>query len=85
MIDYEKTNRGDILRLVGAGAPGYGKLGDLMRVVERTRLGVLCENKHGAQVEFVYNCGAARLEATEWTNDFPEEAVTSAAPSEPVS
>jgi hypothetical protein len=73
MIDYEKTNRGDILRIVGAGAPGYARLGDLVRVTERTKLGVMVENKHGRQVEFVYNCGAARLEPTEWTNDFPEQ------------
>ena len=71
MIDYEKVKRGDILRLVGAGAPGFGVLGDLMRVLSRTTHGVLCENKHGNQCEFVYNCGAARLEPTEWINDFP--------------
>lgn len=71
MIEYENTNRGDILKIVGAGAPGYAELGDLVRVKERTKLGVLVENKHGAEVEFVYNCGAARLEPTEWKDDFP--------------
>lgn len=73
MIDYEKTERGDILKIVGAGAPGYAQLGDLVRVTERTKLGVMVENKHGQQCEFVYNCGAARLEPTEWRNDFPVE------------
>lgn len=77
MIDFQQTNRGDILRLVGAGAPGYAKLGDLLRVVERTKNGVLVEDKRGEQCQFVYNCGAARLEPTEWKNDFPAE--TSAA------
>lgn len=72
MITYEDTNSGDILRLVGAGAPGFGRLGDLVRVLERTQHGVLVENKHGERVEFVFNCGAARLEPTEWKNDFPE-------------
>ena len=72
MINYEATNRGDVLRLVNAGAKGFGELGDLVRVLERTKLGVLCENKHGSQCEFVYNCGADRLEPTEWKNDFPE-------------
>lgn len=71
-IKYEDVNRGDILRLVGAGAPGYAKLGDLVRVLEHTVHGVKVENKDGEIVEFVFNCGAARLEATEWTNDFPE-------------
>ena len=72
-IEYDKVNRGDILRLVGAGAPGFACLGDLLRVLERTKYGVLTENKNGNQCEFVYNCGAARLEETEWKNDFPVE------------
>lgn len=79
MIDYDKTERGDILRIVGAGAPGYAQLGDLVRVTERTKLGVMVENKHGKPCEFVYNCGAARLEPTEWRNDFPEQSGESAA------
>ena len=74
MIDYAKTNRGDILRVVGAGAPGYYKLGELVRVLKVVANGVLAENQDGIQVEFVFNCGAARLEPTEWTNDFPSEA-----------
>jgi hypothetical protein len=37
MIRYEETNRGDILKLVGEGAPGFGQLGDLVRVTERTQ------------------------------------------------
>ena len=71
MIDYAKTEVGDILKLTGAGAPGYANLGDLLRVKERTKCGVMVENKHGEDCEFVFNCGAARLEATEWKNDFP--------------
>ena len=73
MIDYNKTSRGDILRVVGAGAPGYAELGDLVRVVQVDSLGVKVENKRGVTAEFVYNCGAARLEPTEWTADFPSE------------
>jgi hypothetical protein len=71
MIEYSKTNRGDILRIVGAGAPGYAAIGDLVRVLEVTKNGVLVEDRRGEKVEFVFNCGAARLETTEWTNDFP--------------
>lgn len=72
MIKYEETNRGDILCIVGAGAPGYAELGDLVRVTERTVHGVMVENKHGDPMEFVFNCGAARLEPTEWKDDFPK-------------
>jgi len=71
MIQYDKVKRGDILKLVGAGAPGYAELGDLVRVLEHTKNGVRVENKHGKNVEFVFNCGAARLEPTEWREDFP--------------
>lgn len=73
MIEYSRTKRGDILRLVGAGAPGYAKNGDLVRVEEVTTNGVKVKDKHGSPCEFVFNCGAARLEPTEWTNDFPKD------------
>ncbi len=71
MIEYSKTERGDILRLVGAGAPGYAQLGDLVRVTEVQPNGVKVEDKQGNPCEFVFNCGAARLEQTEWRQDFP--------------
>ncbi len=70
MIDYAKTERGDILRLVGAGAPGQAEIGDLVRVLEHTTNGVKVETKTGSTIEFVFNCGAARLEETEWEKDF---------------
>ncbi len=73
MIDYENVERGNILKLVGAGAPGYAKLGDLLRVTEKTQNGVRVEDKNGEDCEFVFNCGAARLEVTEWKKDFPEQ------------
>lgn len=71
MISYSETKRGDILKLVGAGAPGYANLGDLLRVTDVFPNGVKVEDKNGSPCEFVYNCGAARLEPTEWQNDFP--------------
>lgn len=73
MINYEKVNRGDILEIVGAGAPGYAANGDLVRVLTRTTHGVKVEDKHGHVTEFVFNCGAARLNPTEWKDDFPSE------------
>lgn len=76
MIDYATTQPGDILRIVGQGAPGYALNGDLVRVLKATQNGVEVEDKHGKSCEFVFNCGAARLEPTEWTQDFPEEAST---------
>jgi hypothetical protein len=73
VINYATVKKGDILKLVGAGAPGYANLGDLVRVTEVHTNGVKVEDKRGEPCEFVYNCGAARLEPTEWTNDFPTQ------------
>lgn len=71
MIDYEKVNKGDILEITGAGAPGYARLGDLVRVVETHKNSVSVENRDGDPCEFLYNCGAGRLKETEWKEDFP--------------
>ena len=75
MIDYSKTKYGDILRVVGAGAPDYVKLGDLLRVIEVYPHSVWVEDRNGILCEFSFNCGAARLEPTEWLEDFSNEAV----------
>lgn len=74
MVKYSELRKGDILRIVGAGAPGYASLGDLVRVTEVVANGVTVEDKCGDPCEFVYNCGAARLESTEWRDDFPSAA-----------
>lgn len=70
-IDYAKVEVGDILELTGDGAPGYARNGDLLRVIEKTLHGVKVEDKRGEVCEFVFNCGAARLNATAWNRDFP--------------
>ena len=71
MIKYSETRRGDILRIVGAGFPGYVELGDLVRVLRVDVNGAMTETRTGQRIEFVFNCGAARLEPTEWRDDFP--------------
>ena len=71
MIDFAKVQRGDIVRVVGAGAPGYAKIGELLRVTEVHRHSIYVENRDGKNAEFLFNCGAARLEETEWKGDFP--------------
>ncbi len=73
MIKYSKTSKGDILKIVGAGAPGLTELGDLVRVTKVESEGCTVETKTGSTIEFVFNCGAARLEPTEWKDDFPQE------------
>ena len=72
-ISYSKTNIGDILKVVGHGAPGYAENGDLVRVKEVHCNSVMVEDRDGNPCEFVFNCGAARLDPTEWKEDFPKE------------
>jgi hypothetical protein len=73
VINYSEVQKGDILRIVGAGAPGYAENGDLVRVKVVEHNSVTVENRKGFTADFMYNCGAARLEATEWKQDFPAE------------
>lgn len=76
MIDYSRVSRGDILRIVGQGAPGFAELGDLVRVTSVFKNGVWVEDLDGESRRFVFNCGAARLEPTEWKKwkkNFPPE------------
>lgn len=72
-IEYAETRRGDILKIVGAGAPGFAEVGDLVRVVEVHTNSVKVEDRNGRVGEFIFNCGAQRLEPTEWKEDFPED------------
>ncbi len=34
---------------------------------------VFVEDRNGKRVEFAFNCGADRLEPTEWEQDFPSD------------
>ena len=83
MIDYDKVQKGDILEITGAGAPGYAKLGDLVRVTKTHQNSVWVENRDGRLCEFVFNCGAGRLKETEWKTDFPVLEVASPKPQAP--
>lgn len=64
MIKYAELWPGQKLRITGAGAPGFAKLGDIVTVVstnEKDR----CDVRHdetGEEVFFALTCGAQRLE-----------------------
>lgn len=63
MIEFSKTKTGDKLRIVGAGAPGFAQLGDIVTVTScngRNRVDVVCDD--GEWAYFALTCGAARLE-----------------------
>jgi hypothetical protein len=63
MIEYSEIKAGDKLRITGAGAPGFAKIGDVVTVTKcngHNRLDVV--NEAGDEAYFALTCGAARLE-----------------------
>lgn len=62
MIEFDKVKVGDKLKIVGAGAPGFAKLGDIVTVTEVGRMRVDVVRDDGEQAYFALTCGAARLE-----------------------
>lgn len=63
MIDFSKVKAGDRLKIVGAGAPGFANLGDIVTVTKcngTNRCDV--EREDGETAYFALTCGAARLE-----------------------
>lgn len=66
MIEYDKVKAGDKLKIVGAGAPGFAKLGDVVEVIS-TDGKQRCDVKRddGETAFFALTCGAARLDPIE--------------------
>jgi len=71
MIKYSETRIGDILKVEVNGAPGFYEDGELVRVRKVTNWSVTVENKNGDVANFINDCGAERLQRTEWKNEFP--------------
>lgn len=66
MIEYAKVKTGDLLKVVGAGAPGFANLGDIVEVVS-TNGSNRCDVRRadGETAYFALTCGAARLAPVE--------------------
>lgn len=62
MIEFDKVKVGDKLRIVGAGAPGFAKVGDIVEVVKTGNRRVDVKRSDGEEAYFALTCGAARLE-----------------------
>jgi translation elongation factor P/translation initiation factor 5A len=62
MIKYSEIKKGNTLMIVGQGAPGYAKLGDLVVVKEVGLDSVKVANIKGEEAAFLYSCGAERLD-----------------------
>lgn len=52
MIEFDKVKVGDKLKIVGAGAPGFAKLGDIVTVTEVGRMRVDVVRDDGEQAYF---------------------------------
>lgn len=64
MIDYSKVKVGDKFKIVGAGAPGFAQLGDIVTATKTGERRVdVKHDKTGAEAYFALTCGAARLES----------------------
>jgi len=63
MIDYVRAGKGDVLGIVGCGAPGYAAVGDRVRVVHVSVDSIVVEDKAGRWAKFIGNQGASRLRA----------------------
>ena len=64
MIDFKTTCPGDKLRIVGMGAPGFAKLGDVVTVkaCDGVRRVDVVHDATGDEAYFALTCGASRLE-----------------------
>ncbi len=65
MIEFDKVKVGDKLRIVGAGAPGFAALGDVVEVTATASRRVDVKRSDGKTAYFALTCGAARLEPVE--------------------
>jgi hypothetical protein len=62
MIDFAKVKVGDKVKVVGAGAPRYAQLGDVLEITKVLSDRVYTKREDGAEAFFALTCGAARLE-----------------------
>ena len=69
MIDFEKTNVGDKVKVVGMGAPGFAALGDVLTITKVESNKVYAQREDGKEAFFALTCGASRLELLETPND----------------
>ena len=62
MIDFKTIKIGDKVKVVGAGAPGFAKLGEELEVTKVQSDRVFARRGDGEEAFFALTCGAARLE-----------------------
>jgi len=61
MIDFNTIKVGDIVEVVGMGAPGFAKLGDRLEITRVFSNKVFAKTFGGSEAFFALTCGASRL------------------------
>ena len=62
MIDFKTIKIGDKVKVVGMGAPGFAKLGEILIISKTGKDRVSAKKENGEEAEFYLTCGASRLE-----------------------
>jgi len=62
MIDFDTTQVGDTVEVVGMGAPGFAELGDKLEITKVEPNRVYAKRPDGKEAFFALTCGASRLE-----------------------
>jgi len=62
MIDFKTIQVGEKVKVVGMGAPGFAKLGDILEITNVEQNKVCAKRDDGEEVFFALTCGASRLE-----------------------
>jgi hypothetical protein len=62
VIDFKTIKVGDKVQVVGAGAPGFAKMGEELEIAKVQSDRVFAKRDDGEEAFFALTCGAARLE-----------------------
>lgn len=62
MIDFKAIQVGNKVKVVGAGAPGFAQLGEVLTITKVMPDRVYASKESGEEAFFALTCGAARLE-----------------------
>ena len=61
MIDFKTIQVGNLVTVVGAGAPGFAELGETLKITKVEHNKVWARKQNGDEAFFALTCGAARL------------------------
>jgi hypothetical protein len=62
VIDFNSIKVGEKVKVVGMGAPGFAKLGDILEITKVEPNRVYATREDGEEAYFALTCGASRLE-----------------------